>query len=97
VVHLFVVAQEHQIEQTLPRHPKFSVSSRFHLAAATDGEHPVRQLEEEFMSVICDNGHLASVAPVCQDCGEGDVVEDALLVEQEIVHVGVESSGKLDP
>ena len=60
-------------------------------------EHPVRQLEEEFRGVICDNGHLASAAPVCQDCGEGDVVEDALLVEQEIVHVDVESSGKLDP
>jgi hypothetical protein len=98
VVHLFVVAQEHQIEQTLARHPKFSVCPRFHLAPATDCEHSVRKFEEEFRGVICDNCHLASVAPVCQDCGEeGEVVEDALLVEQEIVHVGVESSGKLDP
>jgi hypothetical protein len=98
VVHLFVVAQEHQIEQTLPRHPKLRVCSRLHLAPATDCEHPVRKFEEELMGVVGDNGHLASVAPVSQDSGEeGEIVEDVLLVEQEIVHVDVESSGKLDP
>ena len=64
--------------------------------AGACSKHPVRKFEEEFMGVVGDDGHLASVAPASQDSGEeGEIVEDVVLVE--MVHICVKCSGKLDP
>lgn len=58
VVYLLMVPQKHQIKKTLSLHMELIVCPSLHLPTWTDHQHPIRQFEEELMSIISHNGHL---------------------------------------
>ena len=47
----FVVAQEHQIEQTLPAHMQLGLGPRFPLSALADRQYFVREFEVIFVGL----------------------------------------------